>query len=95
MQRPIEVIELIKILVNAAVVWVVVMGFWPMDAMQQAATLTFFLAVVNVAGALWQKNQVTPLVDPKDKTGEPLVRAVDGQPSRAARIYQARKEQMR
>ena len=65
-QEPVMLIELVKILVNALVTWVVVMGFWPMTEQQQVATLTLALAVVGVAGAIWQRSHVTPVSDPKD-----------------------------
>lgn len=77
MQEPIRNIELIKIFANSVVVWVVVMGFWPLDNMQQAVTLTMVMAGINVAGALWQNRQTTPLSKPVDTDGVALSRPGD------------------
>lgn len=63
--EPIAIIELVKFVVNAGIAWAVVMGFWQMTEVQQAATLTFVLAIVSLIGALWQRSQVTPVADPK------------------------------
>lgn len=58
-REPVAIIELIKILINAGLVWVVVMGIYPLTDVQQAATLAFVMAVVNVAGAFWQRSLVS------------------------------------
>lgn len=88
MSKPVQNIELIKLFANALVVWLVVMGIWPMTEIQQAATLTLALAAVNMVGAHFQSRQTTPLADPKDEDGTPLVRADDGQPTRSAMVNQ-------
>lgn len=77
MKEPIRNIELIKIFANAVVVWVVVMGFWPLDNTQQAVTLTMVMAGINVAGALWQNRETTPLANPTDTDGVALSRPND------------------
>jgi uncharacterized protein (DUF2062 family) len=69
-----QLIEGVKTVISVGVAWGVLMGFWPMSAQQQALTITFFLAIVNVGGMLWQSRLVTPLVNPKARDGEPLVR---------------------
>lgn len=78
MKEPIRNIELIKIAANAIVIWVVVMGFWPLDDAQQAVTLSMVMAIINVGGAFWQNNQTTPLAAPRDIDGAELSRAGDG-----------------
>lgn len=75
MNNPANLIEAIKTLLTAALTWVVVMGYWPMDATQQATTLTFGIAFINTVGAFLQSRQTTPLSNPKAADGEPLVRA--------------------
>lgn len=75
MQQPIRNIELIKIFANAFVVWLVVMGFIPMDNTQQAVTLTMVMSAINLGGAMWQNNQTTPLAAPRDTDGETLTRS--------------------
>lgn len=83
MQQPIRNIEGIKILANAAVIWLVVMGIWPLTDAQQAITLTMVMAGINVVGGFFQNQQTTPLADPKDETGAELARKVDGMPTQA------------
>jgi hypothetical protein len=78
-QEPVAIIEMIKFVINAGIAWAIVMGFWQMTEVQQAATLTFALAVVSLFGALWQRSQVTPIENPTDNEGVPLVR-IDRRP---------------
>ena len=73
--NPIRNIEALKTLVQVGIAWLVLMGFWPMDAEQQALTITFGITIVNFIGSLFEMNQTTPLAEPKAKDGEPLVRA--------------------
>lgn len=79
MEHPVRNIELIKIFANAFVIWLVVMGFWPLDNTQQAVTLTMLMALINAVGGYLQNRQTTPLAAPEDEDGQPLVRASDGQ----------------
>lgn len=71
-REPVALIELVKVVVNAALIWVVVMGIWAMSDAQQAATLALAMAVVNLGGAIWQRSQVTPVADPRDNAGRRL-----------------------
>lgn len=82
MKNPVRIIESVKTLIQVAIAWVVLMGFWPMTAEQQALTITFGIAVVNLFGAFLETQQTTPLAEPKAADGEPLVRA--GGSSRSA-----------
>lgn len=68
-------IELLKTFATAFVIWLVVMGYWPMTPEQQAVTLGLLIAGINVFGFLWQSSKVTSLGNPKAADGEPLVRA--------------------
>lgn len=75
MKRPIVNIEALKTVVQTLIVWLVVMGIWPMTEAQQAITLTLALAIVNLAGTFWETSETTPLAQPKAADGERLVRA--------------------
>lgn len=74
MQEPIRTIELYKTFATALIAWVVVMGYWPMDNMQQAVTLTMAIAGINLVGAYFQNRQTTPLKEPRDIDNVPLTR---------------------
>lgn len=74
MTRPIPFIELVKTFVQAFLVWLVVMGIWPMNEVQQTVTLALLMAGVNLVGAYFESKQTTPLADPRAIDGEPLVR---------------------
>ena len=77
MNTPVRDIELIKVLANAIVVWFVVMEIVPLTSVQQAATLTMIMSVINVAGAWWQSRETTALANPRDTDGVPLSRPGD------------------
>lgn len=77
MKEPIRNIELIKIFANSLVVWLVIMGFFPLDSTQQAVTLTLVMSGINVVGALWQGRETTSLAEPKDTDGVELTRPND------------------
>lgn len=74
MKTPVRDIELIKIFANAVVVWLVVMGFWPLTDAQQAITLTMVMAGIQLTGAMWQNRETTPLAEPRDTDGVELTR---------------------
>jgi hypothetical protein len=82
MTSPIRNIEALKILAHAIIIWAVVMEIWPMTDVQQAATLSLAVSLINVAGAMWQDKETTSLISPEDEDGTPLVRA-DNAPTRA------------
>lgn len=84
MTKPVLNIELLKVAVNAFIIWLVVMGYWPMNEMQQAATITFFMALVSLVGGFFQNQQTTPLAQPEDTDGTPLVRSDTGGQTRSA-----------
>lgn len=50
----------------------------------------FGVVAAPIAAALWARLQVTPLADPKDEDGSPLVRRADGQPTYAQTRAMAR-----
>ena len=77
MKQPVRDIELIKIFANAVVVWLVVMGFWPLTDAQQAITLTMVMAGIQLAGSWLQNRETTPLSKPVDVDGTPLSRPGD------------------
>lgn len=56
----------------------VALGVIRLDPDQMSAIETFLVAAIPltivVVGGLWARSQVTPLVDPRDKDGQPLVR---------------------
>lgn len=82
--NPIALGDALKTLLSAALAWVVIMGFWPLTPEQQAMTMAFGVALINTGVSIWQNRVTTPLANPKDETGEQLVRAVDSQPTRSA-----------
>jgi hypothetical protein len=82
-RNPIRIIEALKTLIQLLIAWVVLMGYWPMSPEQQLLTISLAIAGVNLAGTFWETNETTPLAAPKDESGEPLVRAVDGMPTEA------------
>lgn len=75
MRNPVQIIESLKTLVQIAIAWFVLMGFWPMSEAQQALTISFGIGVVNFLGVIWETSQTTPLAQPQASDGEPLVRA--------------------
>lgn len=77
MKDPVRDIELVKTFATAVVVWVVVMGYWPLTDVQQAVTLTMVMAGINLVGAWWQSRQTTPLAAPRDTDNVPLTRPGD------------------
>lgn len=77
MKQPVRDIELAKVLANAIVVWLVVMEIVPLTDVQQAATLTMVMSLINVAGAWWQSRETTALARPTDVDGMPLSRPGD------------------
>src|SRR5688500_18379719 len=81
MEHPIRNIELIKTFATAFVIWIVVMGFWVMDAVQQASTITMLVALINAVGAYIQNRQTTPLAAPEANEATPLVRGDTRQPT--------------
>jgi hypothetical protein len=83
MKDPIRNIEAIKVFANAVVIWLVVMGFWPLTDVQQGVTLTMVMTGINVIGGYVQNQQTTPLAEPVDEDNVPLVRATDGMPTEA------------
>lgn len=82
MKNPVRIIESVKTLIQVAIAWVVLMGFWQMTPEQQALTITLGIAIVNLFGAVLETQQTTPLAEPKAADGEALVRA--GGSSRSA-----------
>lgn len=74
MQKPIQIVELLKTVAQAFLVWLVVMGYWPLTEVQQAVTLALVVAVINLVGAYFETRGTTPLADPRAADGEPLVR---------------------
>lgn len=83
--NPIAFGDSLKTILTAALAWLVIMGFWTATPEQQAATLTLGTAIINFGIGYWQSLQTTALADPKDETGEQLVRAIDRQPTRSAK----------
>lgn len=83
--NPVAFGDTLKTLLTAALAWVVIMGWWPLNDVQQVSTLAFGTALINAVVGYWQNAQTTPLQDPKDEKGEKLVRAVDGEPTRSAK----------
>lgn len=67
MIHPVRNIELIKTAANAIVIWLVVMGIWPLTDVQQAATITVLMTLVNAIGGYFQGGQTTPLAKPEVK----------------------------
>lgn len=73
-REPVVIIEAVKTFINLFVVWLVVMGYWPMSDMQQAATISMAMAGVNLGGAFLQRRLSTPVNQPRDREDYPLVR---------------------
>jgi hypothetical protein len=89
MRKPILNIELIKTFAQAFMIWLVIMGWWPMTDVQQTVTLGMIMAGINLLGSYFETSQTTPLAAPKDEDGVPLVRSTSatvapGQPTHAA-----------
>lgn len=83
--NPVAFGDTLKTLLTAALAWVVIMRWWPLDPQQQAMTLTFGVALINAGISYWQNFATTPLQNPKDEKGEQLVRASDGEATRSAK----------
>lgn len=72
-REPVAIIELVKILVQSALLWVIGMGWWQIDNTQQMLTLAFFMALINLVGAFVQRAYVTPVMDPRAPDGRKLL----------------------
>lgn len=64
-REPVALIELVKIMVQSALLWVIGMGWWQIDDTQQMLTLAFVMALINLVGAFVQRGLVTPISDPR------------------------------
>jgi hypothetical protein len=84
MRNPVQIIESVKTVVQIAIAWLVLMGFWPMSNEQQLLTVSFGIAIVNLLGTLWETQQTTPLAAPQAPDGTPLVRGMPGTATRSA-----------
>lgn len=45
-----------------------------------AAWFVLLVAAAQIGSAYWVRGQVTPVADPRDNSGRPLLRAKDGSP---------------
>lgn len=61
----------------------------PITEEMKIALLTFFGTAAPVVVWLMSRRKVTPLADPKDSTGEELVRRVDQQPPLQAQRHRS------
>jgi hypothetical protein len=64
-REPVAIIEMCKFVARALLLWLVVMGFWPMTEIQQAATLTLAIGTIDLVGTYFQRKLVTPVSDPR------------------------------
>lgn len=71
-REPIAISETLKTIATSLVIWLVVMGYWPMTPEQQAVTLTLVVAIVNAVGGYLERRYSTPLSDPRDNEGRRL-----------------------
>lgn len=84
MKHAAALIEAVKVLLTAGIAWVVIMGWWPMTAEQQAATLSFAVAALGVIGVWATNTQTTSVNDPKDTDGARLMRSDGTAPLRSS-----------
>lgn len=73
-KEPVVIANSIAALVSAIIVAAVALGYLPWSPEQQAAVMAVVVAAVNVVAGVWARQQSTPLVEPRDVDGEPLIR---------------------
>jgi hypothetical protein len=71
-REPVAVIESLKFVARALVLWLVVMDLWPLTEIQQAATVTLLMALIDIVGTSIQRRLVTPVADPRSVDGKKL-----------------------
>lgn len=81
-------------LINTGVAMLTGLGVVQWDTTQQQLVNGFAVALINllvfIGSWLWTRRKVTPLADPKDEKGVPLVRSTDGMPTEAQTRSMAR-----
>lgn len=83
MQTPLITTAAITSIVSAAIALLVAFGVH-LTADQTAAILGFITVLAPWVVALVGHNTTTPLANPKDSDGQPLVREIDRMPTAAA-----------
>lgn len=73
-REPVVLANMIAAAVSAVLVALVALGYLPWNEGQQAAVVGAVIAITNVVAAVWARAQVTPMTDPRDFDGTPLVR---------------------
>lgn len=82
-ENPVITANLITTLSAAVIALLVAFGI-PITLEQKAAILALLGILAPVVATIWARRKTTPLVNPKDSDGTPLVRAGTGLPTRAA-----------
>lgn len=72
-REPVMTAQTITALISAGMVMLVALGLVKLDDTQQAAIMAFAIALTNVIAGFVTRSWVTPLSDPKDSSGVPLV----------------------
>ena len=89
-QEPVITANSIVAFISAAIVLAITFGL-SISEEQKAAILGVVVIVAPLVAAWWARRKVTPLAEPKDEDGSPLVRRADGQPTYAATRAMARR----
>lgn len=90
MNNPVWSAATISAIVSAFITLLVAFGV-PVTEAQTTAILGFVAVVAPIGVAWYVSSRVTSLSNPKDETGEPLVRAADGMPTQAQTRSMAKK----
>jgi len=74
-REPVLTAASIAALVGAGIAFARLMGWIPMNDDQYAALMIFVGLLVPILWAYWIRGRVTPMSDPRDNDGTPLVRS--------------------
>lgn len=75
-RNPVGWVELIRAALTVALLF----GWVSMDNTQLMAVMSVIYIGGSIGGSLWARRKVTPMIDPRDNDGTPLVRLDTGTP---------------
>ena len=76
-REPLAIAGAVVAVVQAILGAVVLMGWWQLTPEQTAAWMSVIALTGTAAVVLWSRGKVTPVADPRDASGEPLVSTDD------------------
>ena len=84
-REPVAIVAAIVGVVEAAIPMLIALGYLDWSTEQTAAVMAFVIALGTVAGIVVMRYLVTPVAEPRDRDGTPLVAAPSPDPSHQGR----------